>query len=396
MFDAILSAPVFLIAFVLVISTVVVFHELGHYWVARWCGVAVDSFSVGFGPQLAGWRDRNGTVWRISALPLGGYVKFAGDADAASAPDFDALQAMKRRMTAEQGEAAVRSVFHFQPVWRRALIVAAGPVANFILAILIFTFLYSIFGTVTQPAVVGEVSPDSAAEAAGFEAGDRIVRVDGRDIRSFNDLQTLVLLSAGEDLSVTVERGDETLVLTATPDRIEMEDPIGGKMQGGRLGIQSNGETIVERHNPIEAVGMGVDQTWEVVSTTGRYLGRIAQGKESADMLGGPIRIATTSGKLALDSFAGEASFWDELRAAAVRLISLAGVLSVALGMINLVPIPVLDGGHLLYYGFEAARGRPLSERAQAFGFRAGIVLVAGLMLFATWNDLNYLRGFFS
>ncbi len=396
MLDAILSAPVFLAAFVFVISIVVVFHELGHYWVGRWCGAKAEAFSLGFGPRLAGWTDRHGTEWQIAAFPVGGYVRFVGDADASSAPDPQELEALRRKLVAERGPDATRGVFHFLPVWRRALIVAAGPVANFILAIIIFTLLFSIFGAQTQPPVIGGVEADSPAEAAGLMEGDRIVSIGGRRVASFGDLSNIVMLSAGETMPVVVERGGDTVTLTATPARMTREDPIGGDMDVGFLGVRSNGETQTQRYNPAEAVVMGANQTWGVVASTGRYLGRVIAGKESAEMLGGPVRIATYSGRLAIDSFEGEASFGEKLRAALVRLISLAGVLSVGLGLINLAPIPVLDGGHLLYYGFEAASGRPLSERAQAFGFKAGLALVAGLMLFATWNDLNYLRGLFS
>lgn len=396
MLDAILSAPVFLIAFLCVISTLVVFHELGHYWAGRWCGVKAEVFSLGFGPTLAKWRDRRGTEWRIAALPMGGYVKFLGDADASSAPSREELAKLRRKLETERGAGATAGVFHFQPVWRRAIIVAAGPIANFILAIVIFTFLFSIFGSAVQPPVVGAVMEDTPAAEAGFEPGDRILSIGGRPVDSFEDISAVVMLSAGETLRVTVDRDGERRVLEARPARTDREDPIGGRMTVGYLGLQSTSERIVQRYGPLQAVAMGAEQTWTVIATNGRYVGRILTGKESGDMLGGPVRIITYSGKLAMDPFAGDADFWLELRGAVFNLISLAGVLSVGLGLINLLPIPVLDGGHLLYYGFEAASGRPLSERAQAFGFKAGLVLVAGLMLFATWNDVNYLRGFFS
>jgi regulator of sigma E protease len=323
-------------------------------------------------------------------------VKFLGDADASSAPDREQLEALRRKMIAEHGADSVEGVFHFQPLWKRALIVAAGPIANFILAIIIFALLFSIFGAQTQPPVVGGVEPGSPAEAAGLEPGDRVLSMRGQPIEEFGDILNIVILSAGETMPVVVERGGEQVTLTATPKRTEREDPIGGVMTTGFLGISSTGELVSERYNPVQATAMGVEQTWEVIAGTGRYVGRMVAGKESTEMLGGPVRIATYSGRLALDSFEGDASFGQEARVALVSLISLAGVLSVGLGLINLLPIPVLDGGHLLYYGFEAASGRPLSERAQAFGFKAGLVLVAGLMLFATWNDVNYLRGFFS
>ncbi len=422
MIEIIQSAPVFLIAFVFVISLVVVFHELGHYWAARWCGVHAEAFSMGFGPALYKWRDRLGTEWRIAAFPIGGYVRFLGDVDASSTPPTrEQIETLRRRAEEEARAKAVAhaaaaanggsmqtgpveaadakalgGVFHLQPVWKRAIIVAAGPLANFVLAIVIFTLLFSVFGSQTQPPVVGAVAPDSPAEQAGFVPGDRVLSINNRQIRAFGDIVDAVVLSSGETLRVRVERDGEVVDLTARPERTARTDPIGGEMTVGYLGVSSTGEYSVQRHNPAQAVAMGADQTWGVISGTGRYLGRVVTGRESADMLGGPVRIATYSGRLAIDSFGVEASFGQKLRLAAVSLISLAGILSVGLGLINLLPIPILDGGHLLYYAFEAASGRPLSERAQALGFRAGLVLVAGLMLFATWNDLNYIRGFFS
>lgn len=396
MIDFILSAPIFLLAFVVVISIVVVIHELGHYWVGRWCGVTIESFSIGFGPTLLAWTDKHDTVWRVAALPLGGYVKFLGDADAASAPDAEALETLKAKVSRERGPDAVKGVFHFLPLWRRAAIVAAGPVANFLLAIAIFAGIIMTAGVATTPAIVGSVLEDSAAEEAGFLPNDEILAIDGRAVESFTDVAQVVALRAGDPLRFDVLRDGETITLNATPRRTQREDPIGGKMSTGVLGIGQNMELNRERHGPVTAIAMGAGQTWTVVATTGDYLGRIIRGKEPADMLGGPIRIATYSGKTAVDTLAIEADPLQKLQILVLRLISLAGVVSVGLGLINLVPIPVLDGGHLLYYAYEAVAGRPLSERAQAFGFKVGLLLVASLMLFATWNDLIYLRGFFS
>lgn len=396
MIDLIFSAPVFILGFVFVMSVVVVFHELGHYWVARWSGVAIESFSIGFGTTLFGWTDKHGTVWRVAALPLGGYVRFLGDADAASAPDADSLKAMRARLVAEKGEAVVRRVFHFQPLWRRAAIVAAGPVANFILAIVIFTAIYMAFGSSRIPPVVGEVLPDTPAAEAGLQAGDRIVAIEGERIDSFDDVVQAVVLRSGDPLDFVLERNGEALSLVVTPRRTEREDPIGGTMESGFIGVAPQRQIEFERHDPAEALAMGTAQTWSIVAMTGEYVGRIVQGKESADMLGGPVRIATYSGKMAVDSLETEGGAGAKLQTLLLRMISLAGFISVGLGLVNLLPIPVLDGGHLLYYAFEAIAGRPLGEKAQAFGFRAGLFLIVGFMLFATWNDLLYLRGFFS
>ncbi len=396
MIDLILSAPVFILGFVFVMSVVVVFHELGHYWVARWSGVAIESFSIGFGSTLFGWTDKHGTVWRVAALPLGGYVRFLGDADAASAPDTDSLKTMRAKLVAEKGEAVVRRVFHFQPLWRRAAIVAAGPVANFILAIAVFAGIYIAFGSSTIPPVVGEVLPETPAAEAGLQAGDRIVSIDNELIDSFDDVVQAVVLRSGEPLDFLLDREGERIPLVVTPRRTEREDPIGGRMASGFIGVAPQRQIEFQRHNPVEALAMGAGQTWSIVAMTGDYVGRIFQGKESADMLGGPVRIATYSGKMAVDSLETEGGAGAKLQTLLLRMISLAGFISVGLGLVNLLPIPVLDGGHLLYYAFEAIAGRPLGEKAQAFGFRAGLFLIVGFMLFATWNDLLYLRGFFS
>jgi len=396
MIDLLLSAPVFILAFLAVISVVVVIHELGHYWVGRWCGVTIEAFSIGFGPSLVEWADRRGTKWRVAALPLGGYVRFLGDADAASAPDAQTLRRLRAKIARERGEAAVNGVFHFQPIWRRAAIVAAGPVANFLLAIAIFTMMTLVLGSTKIPPVAADVMPDTPAAEAGFQPGDEILAIDGREIESFNDISQAVVLRAGEPLRFEINRNGELVELVATPRRQQREDMIGGKVSTGFLGIAAPQELVRERHGPISALGEGAGQTWAMVATTGDYVARIVQGKESAEMLGGPIRIATYSGKTATDALAMEASAAEKTQALIVRLLMMAGAVSVGLGLINLLPVPVLDGGHLLYYAYEAVAGRPLGEKAQAFGFRVGLLLVLGMMLFATWNDLNYLRGFFS
>jgi len=396
MIDFLLSTPVFLLAFLAVISFVVVIHELGHYWVGRWNGVHAAVFSIGFGPTLFSWTDREGTLWRVAALPLGGYVRFLGDDNAASAPDHEALEALKKKVEREKGPDAVNGVFHFKPVWRRASIVAAGPIANFLLAIVIFTAFYLFLGENRIPPVAVGVVPGSAAEEAGFEPGDRVIAINGRRADAFMDITNAVMLSAGERLEFLVERNGEEVTLIATPRREERPDPVGATMSVGFLGIQATQEQEITRYGPVTALGLGVDQTVSIVTTTGRYVGRIFQGKESADMLGGPLRIATVTGKTAVDTLAMEATAGEKLRALVVRLITLAGVISVGLGMINLLPVPVLDGGHLLYYAYESIAGRPLSEDAQIMGFRIGLALIVGLMLFATWNDLFYIGQFFS
>jgi regulator of sigma E protease len=358
----------YVVPFLFVLTVVVFFHELGHFLVARWCGVRVLVFSIGFGPELIGFDDRHGTRWKLSAIPLGGYVKFFGDENAASVPDQEAIG----RMT----EAEQRESFVFKSVGQRAAIVAAGPIANFILAILIFAAVFTFYGKQATPARVDTVQPASAAQAAGFQPGDLIVSINGRRIETFTDMQRVVSAAAGEALEIDVERGGVRTKLRATPKLTELKDNFGNVHRIGVLGITGAREPP-QRVDPLTALKLGVEETWFVVERTLSYLGGVLTGRESADQLGGPIRIAQVSGQVATAGF--------------VALINLAAVLSISIGLLNLFPIPLLDGGHLLFYAIEVIRGRPLSERAQEYGFRFGLAVVLLLMLFATYNDLLHL-----
>jgi regulator of sigma E protease len=363
----------YLVPFVFVLSVVVFFHELGHFLVARWCGVRVLAFSIGFGPELVGFNDRFGTRWKIAAIPLGGYVRFFGDENAASVPD----QAQLAKMDA--GEKAQSFVFQSLP--KRAAIVVAGPLANFVLAIVIFAGILMVYGMQTMSARVDEVQAASPAATAGFQAGDLVVAINGHKISDFADMQRIVADSAGEALQVTVERKGVDVVLTATPVLHEEKDIFGNVHRIGLLGIRRSpapGDVKYQRVSPPQAVWMGVQETWFVVDKTLTYIGRVIVGREAANELGGPIRIAQMSGEVASISF--------------VALVHLAGVLSVSIGLLNLFPIPLLDGGHLLFYSIEGARGRPLSEQAQEVGFRIGFAIVIMLMIFATFNDIVHLR----
>ena len=358
--------------FLFVLTIVVFFHELGHFLVARWCGVRVLTFSVGFGPEIVGFNDRHGTRWKLSAIPLGGYVKFFGDENAASVPDQTAAAGMT--------ESEKRESFHHQKVASRAAIVAAGPIANFILAIVIFTIVFMVYGKQSTTARVDSIQPESAAAAAGFKPGDIVVDISGRKIASFSDMQRIVGVSAGQTLDVTVDRAGNRVVLKATPALREIKDNFGNVHRLGVLGIsRSNApdEVRVEKVGPVDALILGADKTWFVVEQTMSYLGRMIAGRESADQLGGPIRIAQVSGQVATLGFG--------------PILDLAGVLSVSIGLLNLFPIPLLDGGHLLFYLIEAVRGRPLSEKAQEMGFRIGLAFVLMLMVFATFNDIMHL-----
>ncbi|HEY0291215.1 MAG TPA: RIP metalloprotease RseP [Hansschlegelia sp.] len=362
----------YLLPFLFVLTLVIFFHELGHFLVARWTGVKVLAFSLGFGPELVGFDDSRGTRWRIAAIPLGGYVRFAGDENAASAPDIDALERM--------GPEERRGSFFFAPLPSRAAIVAAGPIANFLLAIVIFAGIFLIAGRPVTDAMVDEVEPGSAAAAAGFAPGDLVLAIDGEKIASFGDMQRIVETSADRTLRVTVERAGTQLDLQATPKLKEISDGFGNKLKIGLLGIKrsTNAQNVrVQHYGPLQAIGAGAQETWFQVARTANYLGRMVVGRESTDQIGGPIRIAKTSGDFATLGF--------------VALLNLAAILSVSIGLLNLVPIPMLDGGHLLFYAIEALRGRPLGARVQEMGMRIGLALVLALMIFATWNDIIHL-----
>jgi len=362
----------YVVPFLFVLTIVVFFHELGHFLVARWCGIKVLAFSIGFGPELFGFYDRYGTRWKIAAVPLGGYVKFYGDDNAASAPDFDAAAAMS--------EEEKRDSFVFKPVGSRAAVVAAGPIANFILAIVIFAGIFMIAGKQTTTARVDTIQPNSAAQIAGFQPGDLVVSINGQSIASFSDMQRIVSVSAGEPLSVTVDRGGAPVTLKAVPELKELKDNFGNVHRIGVLGISRSmapGDIKTQKMGPFQAVIAGAQETWFVVDRTLTYLGGVIAGREAADQLGGPIRIAQVSGQVATAGF--------------TALIHLTAVLSVSIGLLNLFPIPLLDGGHLLFYAIEAIRGKPLSERAQEVGFRIGLAIVVMLMIFATFNDILHL-----
>lgn len=357
------------VPFLAILTLIVFVHELGHFLVARWCGVNVETFSVGFGRSIVKWYDRKGTQWKIGWIPLGGYVKFQGDANAASAP-------VNVHAPRAEGD------FHTAPVARRAAIVVAGPVANFLLAIGIFAASFAIVGMPVSPAVVEEVRPGSAAELAGIQPGDRVMSIDGDAIASFTEIQRLVSDRAGEELSVTLERDGREITLQVTPQMTEVPDSLGGTVTMGLLGISKDvsQDVIYERKGPLEALSLGVSETYFVVERTLGYLKGMILGRVSPDQLAGPLGIAQISGQAASVGFA--------------TLVHLAAVLSVSIGLINLFPIPILDGGHLVFYAVEAVRGKPLTQKVQEFGFKVGLGLVLMLMLMATWNDITRLNLF--
>jgi regulator of sigma E protease len=349
-------------AFLFVITVVVFFHELGHFLMARACNVAVVAFSIGFGRELIGWTDRTGTRWKVSLLPLGGYVRFAGDADVSSRPDEASLRSVDPKDRP--------NILHFKPLYQRALVAAAGPLANFILAIVIFAGVFMLTPQPAEPPVISEVTAGSAAEAAGLRAGDLIREVDGKRIVHYADLQEIVGTNIGKELSVVIERDGQTREILATPRATEITDATGAKRTIGLLGIKDRFEPL----GPAQAIYRAGATTWGMIAQTFDYLSRLIIGHASPDQLSGPLGIAKASGDVASVGF--------------IALLRLTALISVAIGFANLLPIPVLDGGHLLYYAFEAVLGRPLGERAQEVGFRLGLAFVLCLMLLATFNDL--------
>jgi regulator of sigma E protease len=358
----------YFIPFLFVLTVLVFFHELGHYLVARRNGVRVEIFSIGFGPELFGWYDRAGTRWKVSALPLGGYVKMFGDADPASMPG-ERLEAMS---------AAEKAVsFHHKRLPQRAAIVAAGPIANFILAVLLLTAIIAVKGQQFSPPDVGQVIAGSAAEAAGIKPGDVITAIDGEKIDRFETIQRIVELNTGTPLKLTIERGGSELTVNVTPRIVTETDRFGFTHRVARLGIGRKGVDFVRR-SPVTAVWYALGECWHIVAGTLQAVWQMIIGLRSSEDLSGPIGIIQLSGAVAQGGL--------------LPLLGFAAVLSVNLGLINLFPIPVLDGGHLLFYAAEAIRGKPLGQRAQEYGFRLGLALVLMLMVFATWNDLVRLK----
>ncbi len=354
------------VPFLVALTIIVFIHELGHFLVARWCGVDVEAFSIGFGKEIFGWNDRQGTRWKVAWIPLGGYVKFRGDANAASLPDATAAENAK----ADPGN------FHGKALWQRAAVVAAGPIANFILAVFIFAAAFMVVGAPVLEPRIDEVVAGSAAEQAGLRKGDLVTSLDGRSISDFSQLQQSVMMRGGEPLVLGIDRNGEKLNVTVTPQIKEEPDGFGGTMRIGLLGVRHNpeGGAKFERMGPLQALEAGVSRTWLIIEATFRYLGKMVTGRESPDQLGGPIAMAKAAGDAASVGWA--------------QFVSIIAFLSVSIGLINLFPIPMLDGGHLVYYAIEAVRGKPLGERAQEWGFRIGFSLVIMLMLVGTMNDL--------
>ena len=389
-----LNTILFIASGLLVLSFLVFFHELGHYSVARFFNVAIERFSVGFGKPIAQWTNKQGTKWSIGRVPLGGYVKFKGDAGAASNPDAEQLEALE----AEYGGDALKEIFHFKPLYQRILIVLAGPIANFILAIMMFASIALTVGSTQYLAVVETVRTGTPAEASGFLPGDKILRMDGKDVSTWSRLGTYVSLRSDTPIETEIERDGELLTLIVTPTRSEREDFVGGRSRVGEIGLggSMDGPSKKLSYNPLTALQFGVKETGRTISATGTYLGRIFQGKENGDQLGSVVKITAITGKSVVDVANADISPLARVKAILLRLIAIGASISIALGVANLMPIPALDGGHLLYYGYEAVAGRPLSQKKQEFGFRIGFAVLLTLFVVLTINDIGYVRSLFS
>ena len=361
-------------AFLFVITVVVFFHELGHFLVARAFGVKVDIFSVGFGKEIFGWTDGRGTRWKVSWLPIGGYVKFAGDADATSRPD----SAAAARMTLAERQGALL----FKPLYQRALVAASGPLANFVLAIVLLTCILISTGHSVVAPLIGEVSKGSPAALAGIKTGDRVTRLDQSPINDFEQLPEIISVSSGAPIALSINRGGQDMTIWVTPKLTKIHDVFGNSISQMVIGVRQSPKAAVTRqaYTPLGAFAAASAETWSIIKTTILGIAHIIAGHGGTDQLSGPVGIAKMTHQVAELGF--------------LPLLNLAAILSVSIGLANLFPIPLLDGGHLLYYGCEAVLGRPLGERAQDVGFRLGLVLVLGLMLLTTWNDLVRLNLF--
>lgn len=359
-----------ILGFLLVLGPLVFIHEMGHYLVGRWFGVKADVFSIGFGKELAGWTDKRGTRWKLSLLPLGGYVQFAGDMNPASQPSEEwlSLPPEERART-----------FNGKPLWQRALVVLAGPVTNLVFAVLILAGFALAYGKPVVSNVIGEVQAGSVAEKAGLKVGDRIVEIRGNEVDNFLDVRMAVGQHPGEDLGIVVERGGARTPLPVVAGEKVESDKFGNTQRIGYLGIGPASAEVVPV-GPVQAVVEGVRQTGSIIDMMVTGIVQIVTGKREVQELGGPIKIAKFSGEQLVSGWQNYAWF--------------VAMISINLGFINLLPIPVLDGGHLAFYAAEAVRRKPVSARGQEWAFRTGLAFVLALMLFVTANDLMSLKLF--
>ena len=386
-----------LVPILLVLGVVITVHELGHFLVGKAVGTKIDQFAIGFGKPWFRHTDKAGVEWRLGWLPVGGFVRFAGDDNAASIPDQDDLEAMRQDLLARVGPVELRRYYHFKPIWQRAAISVAGPLANFALSILIFSGLLLALGQPISTPRVGDVDPGSPAQAAGFLPNDIILKANGQPMRTTDDVRQVIILRSDVPIRFLVDRNGRQVELTAAPRRGPVPDILGRTHQLGKIGVRfkpHEDEMRMQPVGPAEALVGGISRTFGVVDTTIFYLQRMITGHESADQISGPIGMAQLSGSLEKQTAATSHDLGSFLINSGLNVLQLIAVISVGIGFLNLMPIPVLDGGHLLFYAYEALARRPLAAKVQAVGYRVGRALVLGLMLFATWNDLQRLHVF--
>ena len=361
----------FILPFIILILVVVFIHEYGHYYFAKKYGVGVTDFSIGFGKELFGWNDKSGTRWKICLIPLGGYVKFFGDRNVFSQSDQEAL--IKKYNEKER-----EKLFVLKPLYQRSIIVAAGPIANFILAVVIFLFIYMFVGKDFTPAVINEVQIESPAAEAGLKKNDIILEIDGTKVKSLLDVSKLITMSTGEFVDFKVSRLDQDVILKVKPKIVPSIDNLGNKMNKRIVGIKLgafNDEINHVKLGPAKALYYSINEVYFVSISSLKYLGSMLSGSGDSSQLGGPIRIAKITGQVA--------------EFGVIPFLSMMAYISISLGLINLFPIPLLDGGHLMFYSFEKILGRPLSQKTQEGFFRIGMFLLLSLMFFATFNDLK-------
>ncbi len=376
--------------FLLIISVIVTFHEYGHYSIARLFKTRIDRFSIGFGKAIVKIVDKRGVEWCISALPLGGYVKFAGDENIASmSPSAEELEAARESITAREGPAAVTDYFHFKPLWQRFLIILAGPMFNFILAILVYTAISLAVPQSYAPADVALVQPGGPAAAAGFQPGDHIVSVDGHGVQSFDDVAQLVMLRADTRIPFVIERKGQRLTLYATPVRKVMVSQDGSKVTVGQIGLQRTNRIITRSLNPAEALLDGAHKTWQTLDGSLTYISRIFTGKENGTQISSIVGMTKVTGDLTVAVATAKATPLEKARAYLFLYLEMTAVISVGVGFLNLLPVPILDGGHLAFYLYQGVTKKPVSAGFQNAAFRVAVVLILGLMLFAFWNDIN-------
>lgn len=387
----------YVIPFLLVVGAVVTVHEFGHFLAGKAVGAKIDVFSIGFGKSIFERTDRSGVKWRLAWIPIGGYVRFAGDDNAASVPDTDDLDALRREVIAREGPGALKQYHYFKPLWQRAVISAAGPVANFVLSITIFSAVLLAFGDPISTPRIARIEPGSPAARAGLLPNDLIVEADGSAVKSFDTVRQLIVLRTGVPIPLVVDRNGRRIAITVTPERGPVPDLVGHVHQLGRIGaafFDRPEDHRVIRYGPLGALKGGVTRTVDVVRTTVFYIGRMISGHETAEQLSGPLGMAQVSGDIAKQTANLSKDVGTFAANLAVNGLLLVAQISVGIGFLNLMPVPVLDGGHLLFYAYEAVARRPLAAKVQAAGYRVGLALVLGLMLFATWNDLQRLRVF--